>query len=264
MRLLPHLLPQVLFSGQGRYVPVRVVQRGPRLELFTGQDYLQSAYTPNKPPAGTVFDWYLAAPFFGGNFAGRLKNLLLLGLGGGAAVKLYNQTYAVGRIIGVEIDPLIIDLARKYFNLNDANLTIVNDDVAHYVPLATEKFDVILLDTFQENIFADSCASLSFLERTKECLLPNGVLLVNRVAIDPTNKELEEKLIKIFKSVFALNVHRNIFYLATDSPTAPASPKEAVSLIVNAARHHPSLKFLKSLRPSALSLISGISPRQCD
>lgn len=213
--------------------------------LFTGQDYLQSAYAPHQPPTGTVFDWYLAAPFFSGNFTLSLKRLLVLGLGGGAAVKLYNRIYQVGHITGVEIDPLIIDVARKYFGLNDANLTVVNDEAWHYVQTAKEKFEVILLDVFRENVFAGSCASLSFLAGVKDHLLPNGVLLVNRVAVDANNKELEEKLLKIFKTVFSLKVYRNLFYLGTDSSAAPASGEAAVALLVDAAKSHPSLKFLK-------------------
>lgn len=245
----------MLFAGQGRYAPVSVVKKGSRLYLFTGKNCLQSAYTPGQPPTGTVFDGYLVAPFFSGNFKGRLKNLLILGLGGGAAVKLYNQAYQVSHITGVELDPLIIGVAKKYFQLTDANLTIVRDDAVRYLQRVEEKFALIILDTFRENVFVDACASWPFLEKTKECLAPDGVLLVNRVAADPANPELEEKLTKIFKSVFALKVHRNLFYLGTNSPAAPASPKEAVTLLTNASRSHPLLKFFKSLRPAALSLI---------
>lgn len=264
MRLLPHLISavtgfltgkKVLFVGRGLDTSVRVIRRGSRLELLTGQDYLQSAYTPGQTPTGTVFDWYLAAPFFCGNFTGQLENLLILGLGGGAAVKLYNQAYQVGHITGVELDPLIIDVAKKYFHLTDPNLTIVRDDAAHYLQVAEEKFALIILDAFQENVFAASCAAWPFLEKVKERLLPGGVLLVNRVAAEATNKELEEKLIKIFKTVFALNVHRNLFFLGTDSLAAPHSREEAVALLVNAARSNPSLRFLKggaSRRPLAL------------
>jgi spermidine synthase len=235
---------KVLFTGQGLYSSVRVIQKGRRLELFTGKNHLQSAYTPGHPPRGTVFDWYLVAPFFSGNFAGHLENLLVLGLGGGAAVKLYNQAYRVEHITGVELDPLIIGVAKKYFHLDDPNLTIVQGSAAAYVQTTTEKFALILLDTFQENIFADACASWPFLERVQECLLPHGVLLVNGVAAEAAHLEMGRKLARLFPTVFALKVHRNLFYLGTNSPAAPARPEEATRLLVNAARAYPLLRFL--------------------
>lgn len=44
-----------------------------------------------------------------------LKSILVLGLGGGALCTYLNQAYPQFIVDGVEIDPTMLDLARKYF-----------------------------------------------------------------------------------------------------------------------------------------------------
>lgn len=44
-----------------------------------------------------------------------LKSILVLGLGGGALCSYLHQVYPQFKVDGVEIDPTMVDLARKYF-----------------------------------------------------------------------------------------------------------------------------------------------------
>lgn len=224
------------------------------MNLFTGNRFLQSSFDPQKAPQGTVFDWYLVAPWFSGNFGGQVGQMLILGLGAGAVVKLYNRAYQVKGITGVEIDPLIIDVGRKYFNLNDDNLQIVNGEAGLYLKKDTKKYDLILVDAFKENIFEVSCESASFLQEAKAHLADEGLLLVNRVA-DTSNQDLEEKLKQVFKTVAALKVHNNIFYMATNTPCAPKSAQEAYKMISGVAESNSSLSFFRSLKITNLRIL---------
>ncbi len=47
-----------------------------------------------------------------------LKSILVLGLGGGALCTYLHQAYPQFKVDGVEIDPTMVDLARKYFGFN--------------------------------------------------------------------------------------------------------------------------------------------------
>lgn len=49
------------------------------------------------------------------NFKSNLENALVLGLGGGALCTYLHQTFPQLEIDGIEIDPTMVDLAKKYF-----------------------------------------------------------------------------------------------------------------------------------------------------
>lgn len=259
LKLLAALAPceQILFEGQGLYSDLQVTKRGNRVNLFTGHRFLQSSFDPQEAPQGTVFDWYLAAPWFSGNFRGQVGGVLILGLGAGAVVKLYNRAYQVKGITGVEIDPVIIDLGRKYFNLNDDNLQIVNGEAGAYLKKDTQKYDLILVDAFKENIFEVSLESASFLQEAKAHLADEGLLLVNRVA-GLSNQDLEQKLKQVFKTVAALKVHHNIFYMATNAPGVPKSAKEACKVLFEASESNSSLSFFRSLKITNLRILQRL------
>lgn len=44
-----------------------------------------------------------------------LKSVLVLGLGGGALCTYLHQAYPHFKVDGVEIDPIMVELAKKYF-----------------------------------------------------------------------------------------------------------------------------------------------------
>lgn len=250
-RLVPR--QEVLFEGRGLYSAVQVTRWGSRVSLYTGKRYLQSSYDPQRLPQGTVFDWYLVAPWLAGTFRGQVGRMLVLGLGAGAVVKLYNRAYQVESITGVEIDPLIIELGRQYFALNDANLQIVIGEAGSFLEKDSQKYDLILVDTFKENIFEFSCETSSFLQAAEAHLSAEGVLLINRVGETP-NQDLERDLMQVFKAVAALKVHNNIFYIATNAPSCPTNPEEACKVLAEAAESNSLLSFFRSLKITNLRI----------
>jgi spermidine synthase len=50
----------------------------------------------------------------------------------------------------VEIDPEIIQLANDYFKLNEIQQEIVIDDAFEFVLRTKEKYDLIVIDVFQD------------------------------------------------------------------------------------------------------------------
>src|SRR3989338_3460422 len=97
---------QVLFEGQGLYAVIKVIKKGSRINLYTGKGFLQSSINRQETLKGGHSDWFLAAPWFSGNFEGIIDSLLILGLGAGSEVPLYNQVYKVKTMTGVEVDTL--------------------------------------------------------------------------------------------------------------------------------------------------------------
>ena len=235
----------VLFEGKGLYSAVKVTKRGDRVNLYTGGKFLQTSWNPYVIPGGGYFDWYLVAPWFSGKFKGNIGSMLILGLGGGSQVHLYNRVYNVKQITGVEIDPLIIDLGKKYFDLNLPNLKVFKEDSSNYLKTTSERYDVIVLDSFKENMFDEHCQTKDYLKSTKEHMTNDGVLLINRVLTDPYNQKMGSELKKVFNTVITLRIHKSMFFIATNSDNAPLDVNATNQLMKKASQLHQDLKFLK-------------------
>ena len=80
-----------------------------------------------------------------------MDNILVLGVAGGSVIKtLVDEIQFKGKITGVEIDPEIIKVANKYFNLDEIQqLEIVIEDAFEFVLKTKKKYDLLLLIFFK-------------------------------------------------------------------------------------------------------------------
>lgn len=96
--------------------------------------------------------------------------ILLLGLGGGSNAALVARKFPEAKITGVDIDPIMVEIGRKFFGLSRLkNLDIVVADALIYVGhlKATDQFDLILLDCFVGQNFPPAFEDLDFLQKLK-------------------------------------------------------------------------------------------------
>lgn len=62
------------------------------------------------------------------------ESILLLGLGGGSALFWFRRRFPKSHLTVVEIDPVMIEIARKYFHIGRIkDLTIVNQDAVEFI-----------------------------------------------------------------------------------------------------------------------------------
>ncbi len=82
----------------------------------------------------------------------KFEKVLVLGVAGGSVIKtLVDDIKFSGKIIGVELDPEIIEIANTYFKINEIkNLEIVIGDAFEFVLKSKDKFDLIIIDVFQD------------------------------------------------------------------------------------------------------------------
>lgn len=245
---------RLLFSGPSLFGRVSVRQVGDRVELRTGKKHLQSASSLNNEITGSVWDYYLTAPAFLPEGL-RVNTVCLLGLGVGTTAKLYNKVFSPRRIVGVEIDPVIIELGRKYFSLNDENLEIVCADAGEFIATTGEKFDLIIVDTFEQDCFSSDLDRVDFYSACRNHLNPGGVLVVNRATTKKqkeANLRFREDFVKIFPKVFTLTVHWNTFYFGLTEPLG----QERVLSNLKKLGEAKNLPFLQKLNSNSLQVIS--------
>jgi len=112
------------------------------------------------------------------------KEILLLGLGGGTLARLLHRKFKHAHITAVEIDPVMIDIAKKYFHADRlTRLSIVNADAAAY-PLSANHFDLIFVDCYLGDSIPPKLESIQFIDQLYTRLAPGGFLFINRLYWD--------------------------------------------------------------------------------
>ena len=107
--------------------------------------------------------------------------ILLLGLGGGSIIQsLKEKFHHQGKIIAVEIDEIIIQIANNEFGVApNPNLEIICEDALHYVNKCTQQFEIIIVDIFIDNTVPESFYGLAFWQKLKLLVKDKGHIVFN-------------------------------------------------------------------------------------
>jgi spermidine synthase len=132
------------------------------------------------------------------------SNVLLLGFGSGSVVSIIHEEYKMNcRITAVELDPIVLTLGNKYFNIKRfENLKIVTGEAFDFVKNTKEKFDLIVFDIYIDTDIPPLFESMEFLESVKNILSENGLLVYNKDINSEKMKESLDFLNGNFSNVF--------------------------------------------------------------
>jgi spermidine synthase len=102
--------------------------------------------------------------------------MLVLGLGGGVIARDgFRKGFSVD---AVELDQRIIEVAKKYFNL-ETGIRVYCDDARHYLNTCQKKYDIILFDLFRGEETPAHVFTAESINKTKRMLKPGGLVLIN-------------------------------------------------------------------------------------
>lgn len=105
------------------------------------------------------------------------KKVLVLGLGCGSVAEIISSKFPDAKITGVEIDPVMVDIGKKYFSLGtNKNLKIVISDAEKFIRNSKIKFDLVIYDTFIKG----KAGRVSWAEVAR-ILIDGNLLLINRL-----------------------------------------------------------------------------------
>ena len=110
---------------------------------------------------------------------------MFVGGGGFSGPKYFLKTYPDVTVDVVEIDPVVIDVAEKYFNVNttDPRLHIYNDDARNFLSRTNQdkKYDIIILDAYSESFVPFHLITLEFYKLLESRLNTYGIIVSNQV-----------------------------------------------------------------------------------
>jgi spermidine synthase len=109
------------------------------------------------------------------------RTVLLIGLGAASLTKFLHRQRPDARLTVVEIEPAVIAAARHHFKLPDesAHLAIKLGDGAEFIANTKQRFDLILVDGFDEDARVGELDSLRFYLNAKARLTDEGLLVTN-------------------------------------------------------------------------------------
>jgi predicted membrane-bound spermidine synthase len=129
-----------------------------------------------------------------------MNKILVLGVAGGSVIKtLVDEVSFKGPIIGVEIDPEIIKVANSYFKLSQIpNLTLLIADAFEFVLQANEKYDLIIIDIFQDTKMPNFLFENFFTEKICSLLQLKGFILFNTMVLNEKDNFRNNKYVEEF------------------------------------------------------------------
>ena len=125
----------------------------------------------------------------------EIEKVLILGLGGGTVAKLTRKYWPGAEVMGIDIDPMMIELGEKYLGLGETDVKIKIQDAGKPIP---GKFDLVIVDLYQGDKFPKKFEDEKFLES----LTKNKLVIFNRLYYGDKRAEAVKfglKLQKIFK-----------------------------------------------------------------
>ena len=148
----------------------------------------------------------------------QLTSCLILGLGGGSAAMLVKKFWPNAKITGVDIDPFIVELGRKYLGLT--GLEVVISDAGDFIKRGNKKYDLILVDTYVGYEFPKRFEEEKFLWIVKKFLTPGGITVFNRLYMAdkrPAAVKFGSKLESIFPKVDYVFPEANVMFVCSDT-----------------------------------------------
>jgi spermidine synthase len=181
---------KVLFQGDSQFNGEIVVTR----DIF-GKYLLASGLTQSGGMIESL--WRTAISKLKGQ---KIERILILGLGAGSCLIPIAKKWPQAKITGIEIDPKMIKLGKKFFSLGNNDLVIKIDDANEFVK-TKNKYDLILVDLFSGEKYPKFFEAEHFLENLKKIIENNGCLIFNRLYFRH-HRELSDKFLTKLKKYF--------------------------------------------------------------
>jgi spermidine synthase len=156
-------------------------ERGIRY-LHFGSPWVQGAMRIARPWALELeYTRELMLPLLLANDAEWPRTVLQVGLGAASVTRFLYRHRPSARLIVVEIAPEVVAAARQFFKLPDdaARLRLIIADGHEYLMEARQKFDLIVVDGFDDKGRAGMLDSVPFYANCRRHLAAHGFVSVN-------------------------------------------------------------------------------------
>ena len=193
---------KVLFEGKSEFnSSIRVVEdaEGLRTLIFDNSGVKQSTVKLGDPDRlelryTRVMPVALAA-------VEKPKRILIVGLGGGSIPNFLHKHYPDTHIDVVDIDPVVVEVAKKYFGFReDKTLRVHVADGRAFIDKCKRQYDIIFLDAYGAEDIPYALATREFLQVVRKAVTPKGVVVTNLMS--RSSNRLYDSMVRTYIDVF--------------------------------------------------------------
>jgi spermidine synthase len=179
---LSHSAPdggEIVLQKESPYQTVFVTRKGSVLTLHGGSLAMNSSRYDTAAPTRHVLE-YTAVMCLALGYVAEPRNILVIGLGGATLTKSLTLALPEARIVSVEFDPVVVDVARGSFDFAPEERTpVVIQDARRYLSDTDERFDLVFLDAYHGDYIPFHLMTREFLSLVKSRLAPGGAVCAN-------------------------------------------------------------------------------------
>ncbi len=203
----------IVVEDESIYNYIKVTEDDKNVTLSTNVLFgVQSIYPKEGELTGMYYDYAMAAPYMAGLHEKDQLDVLILGMGTGTYATQCLKFYDNMNFEGVEIDEKIADLATEYFALPES-VKVTKYDGRAYLNAVDEKYDIIMVDAYQDISIPFQMASAEFFTMVRDHLKDDGVMLVNMnmrsTEEGNINQYLSDTISSVFSEVYTVDVPNN-------------------------------------------------------
>ena len=173
---------------------------------------VQSMRRKDGKLTGMYYDYAMAAPLMTDAVNKDKMDILVLGNGTGTYASQCKKYFANANIDGVEIDGKITKLAKEYFEMSE-DVNVTTYDGRAYLHAINKKYDVILVDAYQDISVPFQMSSTEFFTEVKNHLNPDGVMVINMnmrgSGEGSINDYLADTISRVFKNEYTVDITNN-------------------------------------------------------
>lgn len=240
--------PEQIYETESSYNYIQVLKRDGYylLRLNEGQG-IHSIYHPDTLEYGGPWQQFLVAPFF--NPApfdpGQVQSMAIVGLAAGTVARQATAVFGSIPIDGFEIDPKIIQVGQKYFDMNMPNLKPIAQDGRYGLAHSHNTYSIIVVDAYRPPYIPWHLTTREFFQMARDHLTPDGVVAIN-VGRSPSDRRLVDGMVGTLRSVFPSVYVMDVPYSFNTIVYATLQPTKIENLYANyeylqAAGAHPLL-----------------------
>lgn len=192
----------LLYEGESVYNYLQVKETDDSIILSTNVLFgVQSIKMKDDSLTGMYYDYALASLVMADLAEKDDAEVLILGMGTGTFAGQCEEYFPDAEVEGVEIDEKITDLAYEYFDLPE-DVTVTTYDGRAYLQAVDKKYDVIMVDAYQDITIPFQMSSVEFFTLVEEHLTDDGVMVVNMNMHTEEEGNINDYLADTIASVF--------------------------------------------------------------
>lgn len=193
-----------LYETESQYQYIQVQDEGDRLALSFNEGLgTQSYYMKQGVLTESYYDYLALLPAAVPQPTENQPQAVVIGLAGGTITRQLAHYFPEWQLTGVELDPAVIAIAQRYFQLQEQPTEIIINDGRMFLQHTEQRYDLIFIDAYANEYYIPwHLTTQEFYQTVAEHLTPDGAVAFN-IGSTSEDTQLFRAFVATLKTSFA-------------------------------------------------------------